>query len=312
MDYYSDIRYDNEIPYMLIREDLNDLIIEIIIRNKIKSLVFVDNFNYPIDRIPECVEIIEFRGFYQGLFNYNLNNLPQSIKKIYMFSAYYQNGYSNLPENLEELYIENSNNTIINLNNLPANLKLLNINSPLHESFTFDHLPVNLKHLHIGYSCGLLQARLDNLPESLETLEINADFNFQIDNLPNNLKYLSIENISFNQSIYNLPKELQYLVISSKEFNQPIGNLPLNLIEVAINFGQNDIEINDLPDNLNNLFINACIDVSKNRKIKFNVAKLPSKMANIGFGILHDEIISQIPQINSSESKVKIFTINEY
>ena len=84
----------------------------------------------------------------------------------------------------------------------------------------------SLKHLEFG-SESFFNQTIDNLPPSLEFLQLGIHFNQPINNLPNSLKELRILGI-FNYPVDYLPNSLERLKLGWF-FNQPIDNLPHSL-----------------------------------------------------------------------------------
>lgn len=101
------------------------------------------------------------------------------------------------------------------------------------------------------------QYKLDNLPEKLEYLSIINNHNNLLDELPNNLKTLTIGTIGGNNgSIPNLdklPDNLEKLTIHRK-IEQKLSKLPKNLKELVITESHKH-KLENLPENLSKLFI---------------------------------------------------------
>lgn len=76
------------------------------------------------------------------------------------------------------------------------------------------------------------KCKLDYLPENTkilifeENLNIKeySQFNSSVDNLPKSLQHLQL-GTNFNKPVENLPESLQYLMFGEK-FNRPVDNLP--------------------------------------------------------------------------------------
>ena len=99
---------------------------------------------------------------------------------------------------------------------------------------------------------------IDNLPDTIEYIELGWEFNTPINKLPTNLKEINFSNF-FNQPLTCLPEGLTSLRVS-KHFNQPLNkfNLPRTLKHLYIgrNFNHK-LEPGDLPEGLITLvFIN--------------------------------------------------------
>ena len=101
-------------------------------------------------------------------------------------------------------------------------------------------LPPRIRELYIDNS------HVKKLPDSLRKLIISNGYLNRIDNLPINLKSLTIyANVSYN---INLPKNLKVLKFKNQE-NQDVNNLPENLRYLELGYGFNK-EIHDLPKRL--------------------------------------------------------------
>ena len=94
-----------------------------------------------------------------------------------------------------------------------------------------------------------------NLPNTIESVNIyNKYFNYSLDNLPNGLKELVL-NQRYNQPLDFLPSELQFLKFSlGSIFSHSLDNLPqqLKLLEIPYLYNQ---EINCLPDSIEEIRI---------------------------------------------------------
>lgn len=115
---------------------------------------------------------------------------------------------------------------------------------------------------------------VDNLPVGLEDLKFGVicEFNFTIDNLPNSIKRLGLNN-RFNKPIDNLPDSLVELRLGDC-FNHTVDNLPRNL--KSIKFGSDfNKSINNLPDTI------VHIEFDKKSIYDCNIDKLPCSIVNI-------------------------------
>jgi hypothetical protein len=123
---------------------------------------------------------------------------------------------------------------------------------------------------------------LENLPQSLETLEIiSAQFNQPLDLLPISLKCLSIRSNNFNQSLSNLPSNLYYLLIDISDkyrnctyLNDNLMNLPEGLKELSITSLKLHISENYNKTLDNNITIDKFTNIIKNRYNNLDVSIL--------------------------------------
>lgn len=183
--------------------------------------------NLDFEKIPKCVKTLECRGI-------SNHQIPNHI--IELITDYYN----------------------INLKNLPQTLVMLDIFIPTYDydDTVFDYLPVNLESLIIR---GLYNGYLDNLPVNLKTLRIFAyDFNRSVNNLPNGLEVLDIQNNVYNQILSNLPVSLKNIsvLIASYKSTCEIINCPNKLIELNLSLVKIDV-IPESVEILNIIFYNT-------------------------------------------------------
>lgn len=153
--------------FVLLQLDM-DYSSDITIINLIKSykkVAFGDNFNQPIDYLPDGIT-----DLYLGQrFNKPINNLPQSLKKLKISSNII--AYTEFNQSLD---------------NLPSGLETIDI--LINKSFNqpIDNLPISLKKLVL--ICQQFKQPINNLPCNLEELVI---YMFDYENthyLPGSLK----------------------------------------------------------------------------------------------------------------------------
>lgn len=85
------------------------------------------------------------------------------------------------------------------------------------------------------------------------------NFNFDLKNLPEGLKLLSICSKIFNLELTNLPTNLEYLYINSNCFDSYLTNLPERLKVLSIVTSNLTIKLDNLPQGLKILHINSSI-----------------------------------------------------
>ncbi len=130
----------------------------------------------------------------------------------------------------------------------------------------------------------LFNQLVDNLPESLEYLELGDNFNQPVDSLPKTLVKLIIGNV-FNQPVDNLPNTLKHLELGDT-FNYPVDNLPSGLEYLNIGYEFTNL-INNLPEKLLNLRIGC--------KFREEVKSLPNGLLEISFGRGFDASLDAFP-----------------
>lgn len=192
-----------------------------------------------------------------------------------------------------EYDLEKIESQVINLINelLPRTLEYLHVNFTIKNINEF----TNLKIFKIS-SEGSYNLPLDNLPASLEWLEIHAhDFNHLLDNLPNNLKVLIFNQFrifsyydGFQHSLNNLPLSLRVLVMPETDMmdgttNVEIcNNLPAKLKYLSVSKHVNNLDWNALPDSLEVLEAPNILSQMKNQEIIIN--KLPKSLREVIIG----------------------------
>ena len=123
-----------------------------------------------------------------------LELLPK-YKRIMFRNLQFNDSLDSLPDHITHIIIDS---TMFNqkLNKLPENLKvLIIISADFNQELT--NLP-QITHLHIGGTC--FQQNLEGLPESLECLYLTIASHYKykiIDNLPNNLKIIYVNNNTY-------------------------------------------------------------------------------------------------------------------
>lgn len=212
------------------------------------SFIFKHHFDKSIDLYKNLI-----MGKKKLIFsNYNLFDLALNIYNFndyhnkYLFSYYYKKSKFNHPIifnqdwdwNLKYLVFGYKFNHPVNLPNsliflifgnsfnhqilLPESLEYLELNSFANEQII---LP-NLKFLSINSDNSFI---INNLPNSLETLKLNRNFNLELNDLPSNIINLIFCKYSkYNRPLNNLPCSLENLVLP-KNYNEKIKNIPPKL-----------------------------------------------------------------------------------
>ena len=168
-------------------------------------------------------------------FNSKLENIPESVMSIKVFSCKFSQSLENLPERLKFLSIGPDDDCIEcdfneKLDCLPSTIESLSFNC---ENIVLDQadiaqLPPRLKKLKI--ECDNFDTDLDYLPAGLEHLTIISSANTRsMSNLPPGLQYLKIvgyqitsENIS---SVNCLPDSIKYLEFISYDTTVPFTEM---------------------------------------------------------------------------------------
>lgn len=120
-----------------------------------------------------------------------LDNLPNTIKRLWILSSMFNKPLNNLPNGLIELHFNTECECepyTFDLDNLPQSLERLIL--PANYKGKLDNLPSNLKYLEISYN---FEESINNLPDSIEkifwiSIYEYKDTNNKIAKLPKNLK----------------------------------------------------------------------------------------------------------------------------
>lgn len=147
----------------------------------------------------------------------------------------------------------------MNLNLIPKTVHTLKFNYNL-KNMPYD-IPPNIKTIYF-YEYYYL---LEELPYTIENIEIHKGFNHPVDNLHHGLKSISF-GWNFNQEINDLPTSLEKIVLGIN-FNQDINNLPSNVKFLYISNPNYDYDtIKKLPCSL--IFLQ--LGVNEDYDIKFD------------------------------------------
>ena len=151
----------------------------------------------------------------------------------------------------------------ISISGIPVNLNL--IPSTVHKlkfNYNFENLPCeippNIKTIYFYQYSDLLE----ELPDTIENIEIYKGFNHPVDRLHYGLKSISF-GWNFNHEINNLPSSLEKIVLGNN-FNHQINNLPSNVKFIYISNPDYNYEtIKKLPKSLIflQLGVNGDIDI---------------------------------------------------
>lgn len=149
--------------------------------SNLKFLRFRHEYNYPLDNLPNSLEILHMPTY----FKYKIYKFPKSLKEI-EFSTDYNYLIDNLPDSVE----------IIKL------------------GYFFDReinkFPVLLKKIYFDDK---FNEDINNLPDSVEELTIISQYDKEIKKFPNSLKILTI-NKSFKSSLNNLSPDVKINILN--------------------------------------------------------------------------------------------------
>ena len=179
----------------------------------IKSLIISGCNIQSLDFLPISLELLKIETASFNPFNFSLDNLPVNLKNLFIRTCGFQGSLENLPDSIENLFIDFS---LFNPKKLSTDVL---------KKITIPQNVISLS-INIGYE---FQINLENLPETLEYLEIDCNPKYLEDTtFPKNLKklkYLAINNeVILNYD--NLPKSLEKLMYFDRfeEFNGYVLN----------------------------------------------------------------------------------------
>jgi hypothetical protein len=152
------------IRILTIKENLpiTGALIEYISNNNIKFIEFVAGFNYPITRIPACVEHIFFPS--NSKYDHPFDNLPPNLKTLIIGNGYWQSldclpvslqylGYNKSLQEFDKMY----KGSIIKIEDIlpiiPPNMIYLSISNGLIERLDFSSRLYNKKIIKISEYC---------------------------------------------------------------------------------------------------------------------------------------------------------------
>lgn len=216
-------------------------------------------------------------------FNQPIDNLPNSLRTLWIFSSRFNQPINKLPASLRNLYLSNCN-------------------------YLITALPKNLHTLSLGGYC-----LPGNFPPHLCSLNVGNDFNQRVDNLPKTLTSLKF-GFSFNQPVNNLPPNLWKLKFGCN-FDHPVDDLPNQLREITFGTCFNQ-SICRLPDSITNICFEeyTSVDYTLYRsRFSYEFTKLPENLRAITLpkSLLRDRLSRCWPQVRTYEKKEK-FHVSSY
>jgi len=148
---------------------------------------------------------------------------------------------------------------------------------------------------------------LDDLPPSLERLEMRCKFERPLDKLPSSLRVLELG--EYNCPLNHLPVQLQELSIGFY-FNQPLDALPSNLMHLDLLCSSFNGPLDHLPKALTVLYLPACFNrpldslppslktLMSTASSQFNqpLNHLPDSLATLRLGGLFDQPFLRLPR----------------
>ncbi len=216
------------------------------------TVIFEEKFNSSIDNLPDNIKNIYWNG--DSEFLTEIKRFPASLEILDMENLVKENKICKLNEGIKILIIPN----LVNAINIPQSVEILHLVNYENPSYNLSSL-VNLKKLYLGeqesYSDEPIIQDLTCLPPNLEYLSIGLLDSFNLTNLPNGLKVLSINNNIEEFNLEYLPASLEELSIINDDydFKTNLNSLPRNLKKLSISRDDNDNQecsISNLPESL--------------------------------------------------------------
>jgi hypothetical protein len=250
---------------------------------------------------------------YNEIKKVNLNNLSDKYERINMEYCMQTQPIIKLSKQLEYLKMDSYYNFTINL---PENLLVIFFGREFNELIKYpnkifyieygekfnqpiDNLPLSLEFLRLGKS---FNQPLENLPLKLSSLDLSKceKFNYLLDYLPNNLKYLGS---ILNNSLDNLPNSLNELVLTTENDNNTNELFKLSIKKELNIIDEIDLEkktkiysenmsgniliiknikiikLNNLPKNIEYLFL------SLKKDIKTEIDIFPENLKYLNLGV---------------------------
>eukprot|EP01112_Ceratiomyxa_fruticulosa_P011471 TRINITY_DN310_c0_g1_i1.p1 TRINITY_DN310_c0_g1~~TRINITY_DN310_c0_g1_i1.p1 ORF type:complete len:412 (-),score=52.07 TRINITY_DN310_c0_g1_i1:290-1525(-) len=250
--------------------------------DNLREIVFHDNFNSPVKKLPSTVTRITFgTKFKQELKG---KKLPPGLTHLSMGYCF-NSPLSNLPHTLQYLKFDFMFNKTVSF---PPNLIHLEFDYFYNQSVDGLHSLTSLTHLIFG---GNFNMPINKLPQSLLFLKLGDEFDYPLSDLPRNLEHLHFGE-SFNEPLSDLPLKLTHIKFNYR-FNQAVSkhNLPSSLthIEFGISFNKN---VDNLPQNITH--------IEFSRDFQQTIAGLPPKIKQVVLHIYYKQPIEHLlsPNIN--------------
>ncbi len=244
----TDLYYYHNTP---IKKDL--------ICDSVSYLYLWDDFNSPLENLPEGIKSINFGDSFNQVVNES--NIPKSVRELTFNGEY--NKYNVLPFNVKTLYF--------------------------YDDFDYN-IPEHVENL---YLYGDKYNQDIKLPSNLNHLTIKSGQNIKNDYIPRNVK--SLELLGYNKPLTKslIPNSITKLKFMF--FNQKLkkGDIPntVEKLDFGLRFNQ-ELELNDIPDSVIELRL------SINYNIRLLTGSLPNKLKKLYFGEYFNQelFIDNIPE----------------
>ncbi len=219
------------------------------------------------------------KSIYIKKYKHNLDNLPNSLTTLCILenSGFQIGEKDKLPENLEELYLYEPSENIMDF---PDSLKILRINNA---KFPITKLPPKLHTLILSSYNFLIDENITNV----QTLDLQ-NYKLSIDNLSDNIKNLTLQKC--HQKINKLPKNLEKLTLDDyyflldivstdvtelmiQRYNYSLDNISNKIKKLMLDRIDNNISFDNLPINLEELIL-VNLTMNKHNFLPVNLKKL--------------------------------------
>ncbi len=278
------------------------------------------------------------KEFYvEGKFNQPLNNgkksfLPSTLKKLYIKSSHsnmssFNQNLEFLPDELENLEINLSEDYSFDINSLPSSLKLLDICRESYENkkiFTIKVLPNNIEVLRLNISTGCFIPQIPNscktlscfiskqvgphlLPNCIEHLELHKAVGGELLDIPT---IEQITNINYEKNVKSEFSNDDYLdIIKGYTFPNTLVHLEvynLDCRQITLPYGLKNLIINDfnsipylinLPDSIE--FLHSC-------NFEF-IDKLPNNLTKLVTSHFNKNLIESLPKSSNTNIQFDYF-----
>jgi len=237
-----------------------------IFSEELKDLAFYSNFDKPLEKLPESLEILYLET---RKYSYSLNILPDTLKCLNLglirtsrYSALrLQEKTTKLPKELEFFSLCLGELTNFELEEFPEKLETFHFFNHELEPVFLPPLPDSLEELELNDETN--HPFLNKYFPNLKTLRGGYYFNLPLDNLPPDMELISIRQLAlfeegtFNQPLCKdgktiLPENLQEFRLETNVLTYPIVDFPKKL---KICYCKWDKPLDNLPANLEKLFL---------------------------------------------------------
>lgn len=302
----SEFNFSDSIFYLDFGKKFNKSLKYIKLPKYLKKIKLSDDYTQSLDYVvfPDTIEIMEFGNIFDNSLFTTI--LPKNLKELIFNNNNFNSALPQvLPEKLEKLVLNMFFDFSLNNFVIPQNLKYLKVNGKIGNKVFLNNLPDTIEHIELSdlyfkFKCNYPKLKtlivrknskkivlnnkcnklkyltcsgnsinfdfLNNLPESVEKIEIARDLSVNLANLPNNLSELIINieptqifnnnvflnwgqganNPNFNNNAMNqVPQQIQPLNQQQnkkdeypdnfiKQTNLPIGLKTLRLYDVKL------------------------------------------------------------------------------